>query len=281
MSDKREAIDKRDLYSQMDKAAVRTAADIEQKYNIGKSFAEAIGVAEDSREVAENSKKVAEGTAQEVSEMFTKDILMTGTFQNTAMLYFPPDIQEYMMLSTLLTEEDQAKRDEFKGLFDFNGDGSVNELDKELLGSFLAGEIKELPGFEQYKINTQFEITIDFKKAFGVYVTGKNMWGRQLDFNGGLDITSKERPIYQTCFMATNGNSASYQTIVDNWAGLPNWSAWGCTVQGHIYPYLGGAFGYRVDNWGYFIYFDYGSQTAKLVQVQDSNGVVNATAREV
>ena len=129
MSDKREAIDKRDLYSQMDKAAVRTAADIEQKYNIGKSFAEAIGVAEDSREVAENSKKVAEGTAQEVSEMFTKDILMTGTFQNTEMLYFPPDIQEYMMLSRLLEETDQAKRDEFKGLFDFNGDGSVNEFE--------------------------------------------------------------------------------------------------------------------------------------------------------
>jgi hypothetical protein len=107
------------------------------------------------------------------------------------------------------------------------------------------------------------------------------MWGRKLEFKGGLDINSKERPIYQTCFMANSGESASYQKIVDEWANLPNWSAWGCMVQGHIYPYLCCAFGYRVDNWGYFICFDYGAQTAKLIQIQDNNGVVKATARDI
>ena len=59
MSDKREAGNLVDLNAQMDKAAVRTAADVEQKYNIGKSFAEVTGIAEDARANAEKARQTA------------------------------------------------------------------------------------------------------------------------------------------------------------------------------------------------------------------------------
>ena len=47
----------------MDQAGVRTAADIEQKYNFGKSFAKAMGIAEDARTVADEAKEAAQAAS--------------------------------------------------------------------------------------------------------------------------------------------------------------------------------------------------------------------------
>lgn len=47
----------------MDQAGVRTAADIEQKYNFGKSFAKAMGLAEDARTVADEAKEAAQAAS--------------------------------------------------------------------------------------------------------------------------------------------------------------------------------------------------------------------------
>ena len=62
------------MSSKMDRAGVRTPAQLEQKYALGKldkSFAQMIGVAEDARTTAEGAKKTAEGAKKTAEDAQT------------------------------------------------------------------------------------------------------------------------------------------------------------------------------------------------------------------
>lgn len=100
MTDKREASDKRDLYSQMDKAAVRTAADIEQKYNIGKSFAEVAGIAEDARANAATAQKTAESVDSKLDqEEIFRRLTNNGNIQGIRQVYDSKTGKDYYYFS--------------------------------------------------------------------------------------------------------------------------------------------------------------------------------------
>lgn len=72
--------------SKQDRQAVRTATDIERKYNFGKSFAEVMGIAEDARNMAQDAKDSASSPAEnmtheEVFNLLTKDGTMQGLYR--------------------------------------------------------------------------------------------------------------------------------------------------------------------------------------------------------
>jgi hypothetical protein len=225
MNDKREASDKRDLYSQMDKAAVRTAADIEQKYNIGKSFAEVTGVAEDARANAETAKKSAESVDSKLDQeeifrrltnnftmqgmkqagdsyyfsgeciyalekLFAKDIAMSGTFSHTAEVFIEPDeievevIRQHVLGIVLIP-------DELIPLYDFNNDGVVDSIDQLLARKAWTGvpgcSLSNWSGAKKSVVT----LTINLKDPNKIIkITGKNMWGRDIESYIGVNFTS-------------------------------------------------------------------------------------------
>ncbi len=73
--------------SKQDRQGVRTARDIEQKYNFGKTFQEVFGVANEAKEVAEKSAEAIEETNIRVAEAETsisrnsEQILLRATKQ--------------------------------------------------------------------------------------------------------------------------------------------------------------------------------------------------------
>ena len=66
--------------SKLDRVYPRKASDLEMKYNFGKSFAEAVGIAEDAKTVAEEAKK----TAESVDENLTSEEIFNRLTNNGA-----------------------------------------------------------------------------------------------------------------------------------------------------------------------------------------------------
>lgn len=230
MTDKREASDKRDLYSQMDKAAVRTAADIEQKYNIGKSFAEVAGIAEDARTNAATAQKTAEsvdskldqeeifrrltnnGSIQGMRQMgdkyyfsgeciealdklFANDIDMSGKFTHTAEIYLPPTDE------VIKNIEAAYMAGTYVEWYDFDGDGRITSFDAAIAKSMQQG-LTPLnfptcidPTKPTVAKKMPVTLTINLSNAEEIiHITGKNMWSGDVDSYIGVNFTNIKNP---------------------------------------------------------------------------------------
>ena len=80
--------------SKQDGYASRTAADLERKYNFGKTFAEISGIATDARTTAVKAGETAEKVEGELDTLFAKDIVMEGTFTYTVETFLYPEEPE-------------------------------------------------------------------------------------------------------------------------------------------------------------------------------------------
>lgn len=214
--------------SKQDLVAPRTAADIESKYNFGKSFAEVMGIATDARDTATEAKKVAEtidtkltpdeifnlltnnGEVQGIfrdddgqiyinaeyivslSAMFAKDITMTGKFTNTASIYIAPSNTEIDVITNHIGGKVTIPTSLIP-LYDFDNDGAVTMAD---LSRALAYKNGSMPiASWSGAIPSNVTMTIDMSNLDKViHMTGKDMWGKEIDSYIGINFTSTKNP---------------------------------------------------------------------------------------
>jgi hypothetical protein len=215
MSDKREAINPRELDALMDKAAVRTAADLEQKYNIGQSFAEVAGIANDARKEAEAAKESVDSfdsdfQQEELYKRLTKNGTIKGleydgtkylfrggninnlpdlfkntvSFEVTAILV--PGKAEAEALEAHLDGGQQIP-EEYLSRYDLNGDSEADEYDLEIIEQVLRGNLENYTN----KHPSTFLLTINFTigEKF-IKATGTNAWGNNIDIYIGMNDTN-------------------------------------------------------------------------------------------
>ncbi len=131
----------------MDQAGVRTAADIEQKYNFGKSFAKAMGLAEDARTTAEKAKEAA----QAASNIDFEKVFNALTHNGTDECIREFDGHLYINASYVKTGILSADRIDSQGLFakNINMEGTFTHTTKAFLS----------PGEPEYEMAYNFWVS--------------------------------------------------------------------------------------------------------------------------
>lgn len=211
--------------AKQDGVAPRTAADIEQKYNFGKSFAKVMGIAEDARDVAAEAKKAVGNldsnlTAEEIfnrltnngvyqglfkgedgqvyinaefisaiEKLFAKDITMSGKLTYTTEAYLPPTETEAEIIRNHLLGNITIP-DELIPLYDVNGDGTISVSDLAGINVTRAGisPIENLSGIKKTPVTLTIDLTNPNK---AIHIIGTNMWGSEVESYIGLDFGEK------------------------------------------------------------------------------------------
>ena len=215
--------------SKQDLCGARTAADIERKYNFGKSFSEVMGFAEQAQRSAEAAqsavKTLNENLSQEeifnrltnngeaegifrgddgeiyinaeyivsLSKMFAKDIVITGTFSCEAQCYLPPDDDVIKTINAHIDSGGTIIPSELIHLYDFNDDGEITYDDVVVARQMQSGAFP----MELWRgsVSTPTHITISLKQPERfIYFYGTNMWGRYVDGYIGVNNTSVRCP---------------------------------------------------------------------------------------
>jgi hypothetical protein len=170
--------------SKQDRQGARTPADIERKYNFNQSFAQVSGYAAEARRAAEQASQAADS----INDVFTRDIVMTGTFTNTVEAYLIPmddeiaTIQDHCVGTKLIPDERIP-------LYDFNNDGVVDTRDVFLAIGYQNGN----EDFSKWTgaVKSVVTMTIDLSDpAKAIRFTGVNMWGRAVESFYGIDFTT-------------------------------------------------------------------------------------------
>ncbi len=89
--------------SKQDRTYTRTATDLEQKYNFGKTFAEVFGMAEDAQKAAEKAQKAADDATGAVGDLDQDAIFNLLTNNGEIKGLFMKDGQLYINASYLVT----------------------------------------------------------------------------------------------------------------------------------------------------------------------------------
>jgi hypothetical protein len=214
-----------DRTAKMDLHGVRTAADVERKYNFGKSFAEVMGIATDAQNLAQQAvEKGANLTQEEVfnaltnngqaqgifrtdngevyinaeyivslASMFANDIVMTGTFTCQTEGYIVPDDEVHEAIVAHILNGGGIITDELIPLYDFNGDGEITSVDGRIATKMMLG-LESMANWSGAK-KTPITLTIDLsdpEKA--IHYTTTNMWGREVSGYWGVNTTSARCP---------------------------------------------------------------------------------------
>lgn len=215
--------------SKQDLCGARTPADIERKYNFGKSFAEAMGFAEQAQRSAEEAQAAVEKLNTELSQeeifnrltnngeaegifrdddgqiyinaeyivalskLFAQDIIMTGSFSCEAQCYLPPDDEAIETISAHIDSGGTIIPSELIHLYDFNDDGEITYDDIDIARKMQSGAFP----MELWRgsVSTPAHITISLKQPERfIYFYGTNMWGRNVDGYIGVNNTSVRCP---------------------------------------------------------------------------------------
>lgn len=203
--------------SKQDRQGARTPADLEYKYNFGKTFAEIMGIATDARNTAEMAAELDEKLTQEeifnrltnngeaqgvfrgddgqiyinaayivaLSELFAKNITMTGTLTNTLEAFIEPSDEEILTIQRHVLGIETIIPSRIP-LYDFSGDGKVTSLDASIAQKAKLG----IASLESWSgaVKTPVTLTInlnDPEKA--IRIIGTNMWGREIDEHIGVN----------------------------------------------------------------------------------------------
>ena len=214
------------MSAKQDRTGARTAADLERKYNFGQSFAEVMEIATDARDAADeaneatkkldgdlNSEEIFKrltnnGTLQglyrgEDGELYmnasyiktgelSADLIKTVKFVATAEVFIEPGAEEIETIKQHLLGNVLIP-DELLPLYDSNGDGEMTPADLANFNLCYLG-LYSLANWELAKKST-VTLTIDLtnpEKA--LQITGKNMWGRDIDAYFGVNFTSVKNP---------------------------------------------------------------------------------------
>ena len=199
------------MSAKQDRTPARTPSALEQKYSFGKTFAQILGIAEDAEATAEDIKKALKGLDQTaifnlltnngesqgifrgedgniyinasyivaISELFAKDILMSGKFTNTAEVFLLPGDGEIETIRNHIAETSTIPSERIH-LYDFNNDGVVDNLDyltarRASLGTM---SLDTWSG----AVKSTVTVTIDLSNTNKIIrIHGTNMWGREVD----------------------------------------------------------------------------------------------------
>lgn len=307
----------------MDQAGVRTAADIEQKYNFGKSFAKAMGLAEDARTTAEEAKEAAQAASNldydkifaqvtlnfqkegvftvdghifingsrikmeqaDIDKLFANNIDMKGTFTHTVKTFIYPGKRELEILRQQFLLNVSMP---YSPLFDFNDDGELDGIDLLICHKATMGieeTLEELSAWaKKHGYETDVTMTINLSNPDkAITFTGENIWGDKIDSYIGINFTNIKNPETEQKLSTLNGKfpslhnsfgGANYETVVSNWYSLPNGTSWNCMLTGVSAPYGASAFGYRIDDYGAFIFLSYAGEAKAVFVGLDANGVL-------
>lgn len=216
------------MSNKMDRQGVRTASQLEQKYQFGKSFAEVMGIAKDAQEAADkaasNVSKLDENlTAEEIfnrltnngtsqglyrdengelyinaefikslDQLFAKDINMSGKFTYTAEVFIEPSATEVETIENHLKGLPPIYTDRIP-LYDFDSDGEITtrDLANARIASLGLGSLANWSGAKKSKVT----MTIDFSNPQKlIQITGTDMWGKDIDSYIGINFTSIRNP---------------------------------------------------------------------------------------
>ena len=170
----------------MDMAGARTPADIERKYNFGKSFAEISGIATDARTTAAKAEQTAENVESDLKDLFAKDIVMEGTFTYTVETFLYPEEPELEALRQAFQMYEEIP---YTQLWDFNGDGVVNGADVNICHRAVLG-MEDLSNWK-YAVKKPVTMTIDLSNPDkAIKFTGVNMWGREIASYIGVNFST-------------------------------------------------------------------------------------------
>ena len=208
--------------SKQDRQGVRTANDLEQKYNFGKSFAEVMGIATDAQKAADEANESFKNLdAQEVynrltdngksqglfrnengdlyvnakylyalDELFANDINMSGTFTHKVNVFIEPSQEELETIKKHVAGAEAIIPSRI-ALYDFNNDGVVDVVDLAAVSMSMQGKKTIASRGWSGAVNSDVTLTIDLKNPNKfIRVTGENMWGRTFDEYIGVNGTS-------------------------------------------------------------------------------------------
>lgn len=242
--------------AKMDLHGVRTASDLERKYQFNKSFAEIAGIATDARTTAEQAKQeviaVDESlTSEEIFNRLTnngeeqgiyredgkiyinaeyvnfdelngKSLNLTGKLTCTTNAYIPPGDEEIEFLRAVV-EDGMTIPDEAIPLYDFDPNGTLNVQDIWSAQSYSRGSLP----FSEWSgaVATPIEMTIDMTKPDrAITFTGKNMWGRDVSGYIGVAGTSIKH-IGTADYVVENGRNMQYVGSINSFVEW-EWRKW-------------------------------------------------------
>lgn len=217
------------MSAKQDGVSPRTPTDLERKYNWGQRFAEVIGIATDAQEKAEEVKSSVKDfdenlTSEEIlnrltndgalqglfrgedgelyinakyikalEELFANDIKMTGKFTHTAKVFIEPGRAEMEKLQKHVLRTEIIPVSDFP-LYDFNNDGDITISDMACAQMAELG-IKPLADYWSGAVKTDITVTLDMSNpAKFIHITGKNMWGGDVDKYIGINFTNIKNP---------------------------------------------------------------------------------------
>lgn len=192
------------MSEKQDGHAARTAAELEQKYNFGKTFAEVIGLATDARNTAEEVKSTLEGMgAEEIFNLLTDNGTAQGLFRDeNGNYYFNGEYIKSLNITVKDSvyvapgeEEIETVKNHLSGqstipsakqaLYDVNGDGDITLSDMANLRLASMG-LLSVSKFSN-AVKTDVEVTLNLKDPEKILrIKGTNMWGRS--FNNYIGV---------------------------------------------------------------------------------------------
>ena len=216
------------MSNKMDRQGSRTPADVERRYNFGKTFAEINGIATDARTSAEIAQKAAAEATNNLShenifnlltnngavqgvfekdgqiyinaeyvvfgELNGKDIAFTGKLTNTTEAYLEPGAEEVETIQQHILGN-VAIQSGIIYRYDFNGDGVVDAVDLAMAYKASVGEasIADYENFAAVKsvVTMKMDLTNPQK---AIRFTATNMWNRAVDAYVGVNFTSVKNP---------------------------------------------------------------------------------------
>ena len=207
--------------NKQDLQGVRTATDLERKYNIRASFAEVMGIATDAKKAATEAKESVDGLDKEQifniltdggknqGAFYTDDgelylnasYIKSGVITSSVLVFIEPGYEEARTIYNHVSGRAYIPADK-RHLYDFDEDGEITELDAQMVEQIAQGNYS-LAGW-YYAQESEVTVTIDVSSPNAVIrITGTNMWGRQLDRTVGLD----------TALLKSAENGGMYRTV--------------------------------------------------------------------
>lgn len=208
------------MSNKMDRQGSRTPAELEYKYNFGKSFAEVMGIAEKAKESAETANSKFDNMTQEqIFNLLTTDgenqglyrddagnVYINASYINTGQIRMErevvvePGVEVLERITAHIETRGEIIPESEIPLYDFNNDGYVDDDDYMLALAYSNGDLS-FSNWSGAK-KSKFTVVIDFfDENNTLSYTGTDMWGKVHSRVIGL----------KSAFIHAEGNGCLYQ----------------------------------------------------------------------
>ncbi|MBQ4572137.1 MAG: hypothetical protein IJA80_02520 [Clostridia bacterium] len=161
------------MSKKQDRGRVRTAHDLERKYNLG-----------GQKDLLKEMQKVISEVKKDISDMQDEDV-STGVISKLVSVFLEPDVEEATAIQKHVAGTELIPNDKL-ALYDFvgNGDGVKATDARYIIDKIMLGEAS-LANWER-AVKSDVTITIDLSSPENlIKATGTNMWGRDVEYDTG------------------------------------------------------------------------------------------------